>query len=104
MWKVRGNDLQMDEGDFGVALPFIVKGTTLTAADCMRFVFMDGQSGETVIEKSFTDIQENTVDLVLTEAESEQLPAGAYVYDMEWYQSGVFQCKLIQNGIFKVVT
>ena len=103
MWKARGNDLQMDEGDYGVALPFVVKGTTLTAAECMRFVFMDGQSGETVLEKSFTDIQNNTVLFILTQEESAQLPGGAYVYDLEWYQDGVFQCKLIQNGIFKVV-
>ena len=91
MWKARGNDLQIDEGDYGVALPFVVKGTTLTAADCMRFVFMDGH------------IQNNTVLFILTQEESAQLPGGAYVYDLEWYQDGVFQCKLIQNGIFKVV-
>ena len=103
MWKVRGNDLQMDEGDFGIALPFIVKGTTLTASDCMRFVFMNGQSGETILEKSFTDIEDNTVNFVLTEAEGDLFPGGAYVYDLEWYQDDVFQCKLIQNGIFKVV-
>ena len=103
MWKAKGNDLQMDEGDFGITLPFIVKGTTLTVSDCMRFVFMDGQTGETVLEKSFTNIQDNTVPFVLTEEESAQLPAGAYVYDLEWYQDGIFQCKLVQNGIFKVV-
>lgn len=103
MWKAKGTEIQMDQGDFGVVLPFIVKGVTLTASDCFRFVFMSPQDGHAILQKDITDVQQNAVNFVLTEAESAMLSGGAYVYDLDWYQDSVFNCKLIQNGIFKVV-
>lgn len=41
MWEARATNIQMDEGDYGVALPFTVKGVTLTALDCLRFLLQD---------------------------------------------------------------
>lgn len=39
MWSYNGNDIQMAEGDFGVALPVTVSGATLGVYDNLRFVF-----------------------------------------------------------------
>lgn len=104
MWEARATNIQMDEGDYGVALPFTVKGVTLTALDCLRFLFMDGPSGEVIVQKDFSNIQQNKVNFAFTESESALFKAGSYFYDVEWYQDGSFQCKLVQNGIFRVVT
>ena len=40
MWAVQGMSLQMAEGDYGIELPVTISGTTLSAADSFKFVFL----------------------------------------------------------------
>lgn len=103
MWEVYKHTLQMVEGDFGLALPFGVKGTTITANDTLRFTFKDKLNGTTILTKEYTDIQENTAQLILTEEESALFPVGDYVYSLDWYQDGAFMGNLIKCAAFKVV-
>lgn len=101
MWKVSNNDIQMVEGDFGIELPISVSGTTLTASDELRLTFKRG--AETILEKEYSNIENNTISLSLTEQESALFPVGLYVYSLDWYQDGVFVCNIVPLAVFKVV-
>lgn len=100
-WIVNGTDLRISEQDFGIALPVTVNGTTLGASDSLRFTFKDAVNGETILTKEYTPTQ-NTVRLELTEAESDLFAPGAYVYSLDWYQSGSFMCNIVEVGSFLV--
>lgn len=102
MWEAQKTTIRMSEGDYGVALPFSVKGVTLTASDCIKFVFKDKPEGETLLTKEYTNIQNNVGNLMFTAAESALFEPGIYTYTMAWYQNGNFQCNVIENGVFKV--
>jgi len=103
MWNVNGQTIRMAEGDWGIKLPVTLNGMTLTASDEVRFVIKTAVNGNVIVSKTFTNIAENTVDLELTEAESELLPVGSYVYLLDWYQDGAFMCNIITSADFKVV-
>ena len=102
-WEVSGNSISMAEGDFGVKLPMTISGTTFAASDSVKLDIKSEPDGEAIVSKEFTNIQQNTVNIELTEAESALLPVGNYVYVMDWYQSGVFMCNIITKAAFKVV-
>ena len=78
MWNVTGTNLQMAEGDYGIALPVTISGITLTENDSIRFTFKTSPNGETVLTKEYANISQNTLQLVLSEAESALLPVGSY--------------------------
>lgn len=103
MWEVYKHTLQMVEGDFGLALPFNIKGTTISSSDTLRFTFKDKMNGETILTKEYTNIQQNSASLEFTEAESALFPVGDYVYSLDWYQDGVFMGNLVKCAAFKVV-
>lgn len=101
MWNVNGLQLNMTEGDWGVKLPVTVSGVTFANNDSVKIVIKSGET--TIIEKEYTNITQNTVNLELTEAESALLPVGIYVYRLDWYQDGAFMCNIIPISTFKVV-
>lgn len=102
-WIANGSALSFVEGDFGIELPVTVSGVTLGAQDCLRFTFKTALNGDTVLTKDFSTISQNTVRLVLTEAESELFPVGQYVYSLDWYQSGTFMCNILSSCPLRVV-
>lgn len=101
MWNVNGTMLTMAEGDWGVKLPVTVSGVTFANNDSVKIVIKSGET--TIIEKEYTSITQNTVNIELTEAESALLPVGSYVYRLDWYQDGAFMCNIIPISTFKVV-
>ena len=103
MWKVNAYTLSMVEGDFGVELPITISGTTLAASDSVKLTIKKSIDGDTVLEKTFTNISNNTFNLVLTESETALFPVGSYVYVLDWYQAGTFMCNIIEQAPFKVV-
>ena len=104
MWRAVGTDITMTAGDWGVALPVTVTGTTLTSSDKLALTVVRADTGATVLEKEFTNITDNTVDFELTAAESANLTPGEYRYNLDWYQDGVFLCCLVGNASFRVVS
>lgn len=101
-WYVSGSNLQMCEGDYGLQLPITISGTEFTENDVIKIVFKAERNGEEILTKEYTP-QNGEVNLVLTEGESELFPVGAYVYSLDWYQSGNFMCNIIPLSAFKVV-
>ena len=102
MWKVDGDKLYMSEGDFGLGLPFTVSGFEVAPTDSLRFTFKTATNGDTILEKTYTNIVDNSFELTFTADESELFTPGTYVYSLEWYQSGHFACFIVENGRFKV--
>ena len=103
MWAVSGTNLQMAEGDYGISIPITVHGTELGGNDSLRVTIKTRKNGETILEKNFSDIEDNTVELELTQTESAKLPVGVYVYSLDWYQNGIFMCNIVLCSLFKVV-
>lgn len=102
-WSVQGENLQMCENDYGLSLPITIEGTTLTEHDSIRLTFKTVKNGEIILTKEFTQITQNAMSLMLTEAESALFPVGSYVYSLDWYQDGAFICNIIPTAAFRVV-
>ena len=102
MFIANGTQLRMAEGDYGIALPTVVSGTTLGAQDSLRFTFKSRVNAETILVKDYPSPVQNTVQLEFTEAESALFSPGGYVYSLDWYQSGSFMCCLVEAGQFIV--
>ena len=77
MWKADGCSLQMTVGDYGVALPFELKGITISEQDSIKIVVKSETCGTKLIEKDFKSI--------------------------DWYQDGIFMCNIISDGTLRVV-
>lgn len=105
MWKVKNknsDDVTMTEGDFGLTLPYSIEGLPVSPLDDLRFTVKTEKNGEAVLEKIFHADDENTVDLVFTEAESALLVPGNYIYVLDWYSEGEFMGNLINGAKLKV--
>lgn len=103
MWSANMTNLTMTEGDYGIILPITVSGVTLTAQDEIQITIKSQVNGTDMLVKTYGSIQNNTINFELTEEETALFPVGAYVYRMDWYQSGAFMCCLIECATFKVV-
>ena len=104
MWIVCGNALEMTEGDYGIELPVTISGAVLGENDALKFTFKAAADGDVLLEKDYTDPQENTVFLKLTEEESALFEANkTYCYSLDWYQDGEFLCNVIPRGNLRVV-
>lgn len=97
MWSVDENDITMCEGDFGTELPISLDNAELAPGDSFKITVKDAMNGNTLLEKSFIEA------LVLTSAETAQLPVGKYVYALDWYRNGTFLCNIIPKAKFTVV-
>ena len=100
-WKESGLSLQMAEGDYGVPLTIEFEGITFTARDQIDFVICRGEVE--LITKTFSDISNNTVELVISREETERLPVGRYLYRIDWYQDYAFMDNLAPNGLLIVI-
>lgn len=104
MWVVNGNNIKMAEGDFGVGLPVTIDGVTFASNDEMIFVVKKNQNdADPVFTLTFSDIVDNTIEINLTQALSDLLSVGTYVYSLDWFQDGEFMCNIIPSASFKVV-
>ena len=106
MWNKKNKnstDLIMDEGDFGVEIDVAILGVSISSADTIRVTVRKEKNGDIVIEKEYTDIgDDDTIQLSWTEAETESLTPGTYVYTLDWYQNGVFMCCIVNNSKLQV--
>ena len=101
MWKADGNNIQMTVGDYGIILPISVSSITVGQYDELRFKIANQNAA--ILELTFSNISDNTIDLELTAEQSAKLRVGSYIYSLDWYQNGSFMCNLIERALFKVV-
>ena len=100
-WETKGSNMSMVHGDYGVGLDIDLKGRTIVSTDSAKITIK--QNGTAVVTKTFTNIQDNKITLQLTSSDAEALTPGLYLYDLDWYQGGVFQYTITHNAEFRVV-
>ena len=103
MWKSSGSTIEMAVGDYGIGLPVKINGVTFGENDSVKFRVTDGRTRQERLSLDFAHIAQNTVEINLTEAQSEDLPVGEHFYALDWYRDGVFMCNIIPFGLFRVV-
>ena len=105
MWKVDNQNLaiSMAEGDYGVALPIVIKGADMGEGDAVLFTIKDRSNGDTVLSKTITTIVSNTANLQLTSADTALLEIGTYLYSLDWYHNEQFMCNVVPRATFRVV-
>ena len=103
MWVATGKNLQMTEGDYGVSLPYKLRGITFVVADSVKITIKTDLDGATLVTKDYTNIQNNTVPISFTAAESAKLKPGDWVYILDWYRDGTFMYNIANGASFKVV-
>lgn len=109
MLKMSGNNplgIEMVEGDFGLVLPIIIEsdsGTIFGSEDEFTIKIFKSINTEPIINKTYSNITNNTIDFELTESESLLLPVGIYYYDLDWYENGVFMCNILAKENYVVL-
>lgn len=105
MWNIENKnstDITMTEGDFGIEMSIAIEGVSISAADTITITIKKEKNGKEILTKDFTINEDNTIDLVWTEAESDDLKVGTYYYRLDWYKNGVFMCNIVNNAKLKV--
>ena len=95
-------DIEMVEGDYGIALPIKIENKTLGLDDKFRIKIFKEVNKESIIVKEYSNTENNIIEFMLTKEESELLPVGKYVYDLDWFQEGAFLGNLLRKKKFEV--
>lgn len=96
------NKLSMVEGDYGLTLPLIINGITIDKDDKINFYIKKERNSEKIIDQTYENIIDNTIDLTFSEQEAEKLQVGKYKYAIDWYKKGAFNGNLIKEKDFEV--
>ena len=105
MWNTKGKnsvDLTMTEGDFGVEMTVEIDGFTISSSDTVELTVKKTRNGKAIIEKTFEINEDNTIDLVFTEDETDDLKVGTYLYRLDIYRNGLFMYCVVNNAKLKV--
>ena len=100
MFKVAesGLDIEMNKGDFGVILTVNFDDIADTN---IKFIISD-LNKNAIIEKTFDNITDNKIDLVLTEEETAKLDLGKYTWSLYQYVENELKNTLVVGKTFKV--
>ena len=100
MFKVAesGLDIEMNKGDFGVILTVNFDDIADTN---IKFIVSD-LNKNAIIEKTFDNITDNKIDLVLTEEETAKLDVGRYTWSLYQYVENELKNTLAVGKTFKV--
>ena len=98
MWKIKGNDIKMNRGDFGIKLPITI--TNVLTTDTIKFEIRNLQD-ELIINKNLPCEEEKWV-LEFTEEESNSLKDMCYLYSIMQYRDGVLQNTINKNSLFEI--
>ena len=96
----------MDEGDYGINLPFKISGE-VSESDTFQFIIKKDHNTEEIIKKEYTNLvkDENDklcFDLCFSKEEAEKLPVGYYIYLIRQCRESEL-CNTIENfGEFQV--
>ena len=105
MWNTKGKnsvDLTMTEGDFGVEMSIAIDGLSISTSDTIELTIKKERNGKAILEKTFEINDDNTIDLVFTEAETDDLKVGTYLYRLDVYRNGLFMYNVVNNAKLKV--
>lgn len=92
-------------GDYGIELPIEIEieGTNIEGNDNLVMKIFKDVNEEPLIEKTFSDVVDNTLKFKLTKDESDKLVEGYYYYTIDWFRTGSFLGNIIKEEEFIVV-
>lgn len=99
MTVTQGNNIKMNEGDFGVELPITI-GNTLDS-DTIKFIIYDASNNE-IVNKTLPYRNEAFI-FELTKEESGRLVKKNYLYKMVQYRNNIMQNTLNEGSIFEII-
>lgn len=107
MLKSENNKILMDEGDWGLSLPFKLTGDNILSTDVVEFKIKENLYDEkTIIEKQFSNLSQDDGEFVFvldfTKEESDKLPANEYRYGLKQYRDGELLNTIIKDELFQV--
>ena len=102
MLRGTGKKIVMTEGDYGLDLPIKITGAEFQANDEIKMLIKPQRNGVVLLEKTFQNIQDNTINFSLTKEESSIFKPINYVYVLDWYRDNDFLCNIVPDGTFKV--
>ena len=108
MLRAEGKKIIMDEGDYGLSLPFKLSGNNILITDTIKFKIKKNiyDEEEAIIEKEFTNLSEEdgviVFSLDFTKNDSNKLTANKYHYGLKQYRNGEFLNTIIKDGDFEV--
>ena len=97
-----GQVITMTEKDYGITLPIKIKGAVCEANDKIKLTIKKDFGAEIILEKTFENIQDNTLNFMLTKEESEKLTPRSYIYILDWYRDEVFLCNIVREGLIQI--
>lgn len=98
--------LEMVEGDFGLIIPFelmLEDEESISELDSFSIKIFTEINTEPIIEKIYTDIQNNIIEFELSKQESLKMPVGTYYYDVDWFQGQNFLGNIIKKAKIDVL-
>lgn len=105
MLKASGKTIIMDEGDYGLDLPFKIRGDILST-DTIKFTIKENEYSDEVLYKEFTNLSEEdgvfVFVLSFTQEDSKKLLSGNYKYGIKQYRDGEFLSTIIKSDKFIV--
>lgn len=107
MLRAEGKRIFMDEGDWGLSLPFKLSGNDILSTDVFQFKIKRSiHNEEAIVEKEFTNLSEKDGEFVFaldfTKEESNKLPEDKYRYGLKQYRDGELLNTVISDGYFEV--
>lgn len=100
MYKIKENNIEMFEGDYGEILPITIIEGDVLEGDVLKMVIQD-LNHHTIIDKTLTKNRDK-FEFSLTSQETEKLKDGKYLWGLKQYREGLLIDTLSGNNEFKV--
>ena len=102
MLRAKGKTIIMVEKDFGISLPITITGGIISNDETIKLTLTKSDGTALIEPKIYTNIENNTFDLIFTQEESEKMSVGKYFYDIDWYKENVFLGNVVKHELFEV--
>ena len=106
MLKSENKRIIMDEGDYGINLPFKISGD-VSESDKFLFIIKKDHNQEEIIRKEYSNLSKDeegklSFDLCFDKEESMKLPVGYYIYIIRQCRDCELHNTIERNGEFQV--
>lgn len=99
--KVSGKNLSMTRGDTE-SLTVSVKDRPFVAGDTVYFTVRPKVCAPIVLQKFATQFEDGKAEFAIEPSDTEGLPFGSYVYDIQWTQSDGTVITIVKPSIFAI--
>ena len=88
MIRVRGKEIKFNEGDYGEIITFNLSEGNILSNDSITFIIEDLINKDNIMEKQLIIKDSTTFELSFTQAESNSLKIGRYLWGLIWERDG----------------